>query len=69
MPKLSQRKAKLANEDISSDEDDLLYDNGDKFAENPSDEEQYEDMHEMAYRKAKQLLDDIQVFELFSRRF
>ncbi|KAL3993691.1 WD domain G-beta repeat family protein [Acanthocheilonema viteae] len=58
--KLSKRKAKLVNEDISSDEDDLLYDDSGKFIENQSDEEQYEDMQEMAYRKAKQLLDDIQ---------
>ncbi|VDK72649.1 unnamed protein product [Litomosoides sigmodontis] len=64
VPKLSQRKAKLANEDISSDEDDLLYNDHDKFVENPSDEEQYEDMHEMAYHKAKQLLDDIQTEQL-----
>uniref|UniRef100_A0A0R3RY25 WD_REPEATS_REGION domain-containing protein n=1 Tax=Elaeophora elaphi TaxID=1147741 RepID=A0A0R3RY25_9BILA len=59
-PKLSKRKAKLANEDISSDEEDLFYDNRSKFVENRSDEEQYEDVQEMAYRKAKQLLDDIQ---------
>lgn len=59
----------MANEDISSDEDDLFYDDGNKFVENQSDEEQYEDMQEMAYRKAKQLLDDIQVFQVFSEGF
>ncbi|VDO48116.1 unnamed protein product [Onchocerca flexuosa] len=60
IPRLSKRKAKLANEDISSDEDDISYDDGGKFIENRSDEEEYEDVQEMAYRKAKQLLDDIQ---------
>ncbi|VDK87537.1 unnamed protein product, partial [Onchocerca ochengi] len=60
IPKLSKRKAKLANEDISSDEDDISYVDDGKFIENRSDEEEYEDVQEMAYRKAKQLLDDIQ---------
>lgn len=59
-PKLSKRKAKLANEDISSDEDDFLYDDSGKFVQHQSEEE-YEDVQEVAYRKAKQLLDDIQV--------
>uniref|UniRef100_A0AAF5Q5Y8 WD_REPEATS_REGION domain-containing protein n=1 Tax=Wuchereria bancrofti TaxID=6293 RepID=A0AAF5Q5Y8_WUCBA len=60
VPKLSKRKAKFVNEDISSDEEDLLYDNDGKFVENQSDEETYEDVQEVAYRKAKQLLDDLQ---------
>ncbi|VDO08557.1 unnamed protein product [Brugia timori] len=60
VPKLSKRKAKFVNEDISSDEEDLLYDNDGKFVENESEEERYEDVQEVAYRKAKQLLDDLQ---------
>lgn len=66
-PKLSKRKAKLANEDISSDEDDFLYNDNGRFVENQSEEEEYEDVQEVAYRKAKQLLDDIQVFQVFSK--
>ncbi|VDN88391.1 unnamed protein product [Brugia pahangi] len=65
VPKLSKRKAKFVNEDISSDEEDLLYDNDGKFVDNESEEERYEDVQEVAYRKAKQLLDDLQVFYLF----
>uniref|UniRef100_A0A915PSL3 Anaphase-promoting complex subunit 4 WD40 domain-containing protein n=1 Tax=Setaria digitata TaxID=48799 RepID=A0A915PSL3_9BILA len=64
-PKLSKRRTRLANEDIPSDDDDIFYDDVGKRVKNRSDEEEeeYEDVQETAYRKAKQLLDDIQAEE------
>ncbi|VDN07123.1 unnamed protein product [Thelazia callipaeda] len=63
LPKLSKRKARLANEDISSDDDQLSGEENNNYVTTPSDEEEYQDLQDIAYQKAKQLLADIQAEE------